>query len=256
MPKRSRRGVVIRLDRTRAGAFADHKVELEIFHRGIKDFLDRRIEAVDFIDEQHIARLEIGEDRCEIAGPGQHGARGRTEIDAQLAGHNLRQRRLAEARWSREQHMVERFGAGPRRLDEYREIFPRLLLAHELGQPLGPHTRLERILLRARRCDEAVDFGLGLRRGHRMRLDYSFTLRPVARSRGGVSNLYGHACNAANNVIGFVRDSRPLRRLYSSTDVRTATWSPRNVMACGPSLAARTTAERRAFAFCKVHVRI
>ena len=57
----------IDLHRARRRPRADDEVELEILHRRIKDFLDRRIEAVDLVDEQDVARLEIGELRREIA---------------------------------------------------------------------------------------------------------------------------------------------------------------------------------------------
>ncbi len=49
----------IDLHRTRRRPFADDEVELEILHRGIKNFLHRRIEPMDFVDEQHVSRLQI-----------------------------------------------------------------------------------------------------------------------------------------------------------------------------------------------------
>ena len=47
----------IQLDRACGRAFADHDVELEVLHGWIKDFLDNRRQAMDFIDKQHITRL-------------------------------------------------------------------------------------------------------------------------------------------------------------------------------------------------------
>ena len=47
----------IDLHRARRRPLADDEVELEVLHRRIEDFLDRRIEPVDFVDEQHVARL-------------------------------------------------------------------------------------------------------------------------------------------------------------------------------------------------------
>ena len=49
------------LHRARRRPRADDEVELEILHRRIENLLDRRIEAVNLVDEQHVARLEIGE---------------------------------------------------------------------------------------------------------------------------------------------------------------------------------------------------
>ena len=88
MPKRSRNGVVsrpvrvvapisvnggrsIRTERA-AGPFADHQVELELLHRRVEDLLDRRAQAVDLVDEQHVARLQVGEQGGEVAGAHDH----------------------------------------------------------------------------------------------------------------------------------------------------------------------------------------
>ena len=117
----------IDLHRARRRPLADDQVELEILHRGIEDFLDRRIEPVDLVDEQHVAVFEIGEQRREVAGLGDHRAGGGAEIHAELARDDLRQRGLAEAGRADEQHVVERFLARARRLDEHREVGARLL---------------------------------------------------------------------------------------------------------------------------------
>ncbi len=148
MPKRSRSGVVSRpgprrradqrelgeidAHRPRRRPLADDEVELEILHRRIEDLLDRRIEAMDLVDEQHIAVFEIGEQRRQIPGLRDHRPRCGTEPDAKLLGHNLGQRRLAEAGRPRKQHMVERVTARLRRFDEHAQVCARLLLANEL----------------------------------------------------------------------------------------------------------------------------
>ena len=150
MPKRSRSGVVrsparvvaptsvnfgeVDLHRARGRALADDEVELEILHRRIEDFLDRRVEAVDLVDEEHVALFEIGELRGEIARLGDHGARRGAEVHAHLARDDLRERRLAEARRADEQHMVERIAARFRRLDEDAQVLARGFLAGEIFQ--------------------------------------------------------------------------------------------------------------------------
>src|SRR5579884_2459809 len=57
------------LDPYRAGRwpFADHQVERPVLHRRIEHFLDRGIEAMDLVDEQDVAVLQIGQQRGEIA---------------------------------------------------------------------------------------------------------------------------------------------------------------------------------------------
>ena len=83
MPKRSRSGEVSRPARVVAptsvkggrsilierapGPLADHDVELEVLHRRVEDFLDDRAQAVDLVDEQHVVRLQVGEQRREVA---------------------------------------------------------------------------------------------------------------------------------------------------------------------------------------------
>ena len=124
------------LDRARRRPGADDEIELEILHRGIKDFLDRRIEAMDLVDEQNVARLEIGELGGEIAGLGDDGPGGRAEIDAEFARDDLRQRRLAEAGRPDEQHVIERLAARLGRFDEDLEVLARRLLAGEIGEHL------------------------------------------------------------------------------------------------------------------------
>ena len=167
MPKRSRSGLVSRpgargradqrelgqidLDRARRRPLADDQVELEILHRRIEDFLDRRIEPVDLVDEQHVALFEIGEQRREIAGLGDHRAGGGAEIHAELARHDLRERGLAETGRTDEQHVVERLAPRARRLDEDREIRARLLLADELGRAAAGAARSPRCLRRGAR---------------------------------------------------------------------------------------------------------
>ena len=41
----------------RGWALADDEVELEILHRGVEGFLDGGLQAVDFVNEEDIARL-------------------------------------------------------------------------------------------------------------------------------------------------------------------------------------------------------
>ena len=128
--------------RARRGPRADDEVELEILHRRIENFLDGRIEAMNFVDEQDVARFEIGELPREIARFADDRARGRMEIDAELARDDLRQRRLAEARRTDEQHVIERLAARFRGLNEDFEILARGFLAGEIGQELRANRRL------------------------------------------------------------------------------------------------------------------
>ena len=101
----------VELDRARRRTFADHDVDLEIFQRRVEDFLDHRAQAVDFVDEQHVVRFEIGQDRGQVAGAFQHRAGSLAQVDAHLGGDDVGQRGLAQSRRAEQQHMVERFAA-------------------------------------------------------------------------------------------------------------------------------------------------
>ena len=91
---------------------------------------------MDFVDEQNVALFEIGQQRREIAGLGDHGTGGGAKADAEFARHDLRQRGLAEAGRTDEQHVIQRLVTLARRLDEDREILARLRLADEFRQQL------------------------------------------------------------------------------------------------------------------------
>ena len=115
---------------------ADDQIQLEILHRWVEDFLDRGLQAVDLVDEQHVARLEVGEDRGEIPGALDHRAGGGAEADAKLAGDDLGQRGLAEAGGAMKKHMVKGFAAMAGGLDEDGEVLAAGLLAGEVGERL------------------------------------------------------------------------------------------------------------------------
>ena len=59
----------IEFHRARGRTLADHDVDLEIFQRGIEDFLDHRRQPMDLVDEQDVVGFEIGQQRREIARP-------------------------------------------------------------------------------------------------------------------------------------------------------------------------------------------
>ena len=114
---------------------------------------------MDFVDEQHVALFEIGEQRGEIAGLCDHRARGGAKADAELARDDLRQRGLAEAGGTDEQHMVQRLVTLARGLDEDGEIGARLRLADEFGQQLRAQRGVADIVAAALGRDDAGGCG-------------------------------------------------------------------------------------------------
>lgn len=136
----------VEFDRPGCRALADHDVDLEILHRRIQHFLDHGREAMDLVDEQHIVRLQVGQQRRQVAGFLDHRARGHAQVHAQLVGDHMAQRCLAEAGRPEDQHVVQRLAAPLRRLDVDVQLFAHRLLAEILVQPLRPDAGLDGVV--------------------------------------------------------------------------------------------------------------
>ena len=125
----------VQRDDPRAGARADRDRQLAVLHRGIEGLLDRARQPVDLVHEEHGARLERGQERRDVGLALERRAGGLHERHVELGGHDLRQRRLAEAGRAGQQHVVERLAALGGGLDRDAELLAQRLLADELLQP-------------------------------------------------------------------------------------------------------------------------
>src|SRR5262245_22278396 len=159
-----------KLDADRPGgrAFADDQVELEVLHCRVEDLLDRGIEPMDLVDEEDVAFLEIGEERREIAGAGDHRAGGGAEIHPKLARHDLRERRLAEPRRAGEENVVEGLAAGAGGGDEDLEIGTRLGLADKVGEALRTQLPVGLVLAAGTAIDQAGHDAASSRKARRI----------------------------------------------------------------------------------------
>ena len=110
---------------------------------------------MNFVDEQHVAFIEIGQERGKIARFGDDRARRGAKSHTHFLGHDLRQRRLAQAWRAEEEHMVERIAARLRRLDEDAQIFTRRLLADKFVERFGAQGRID-VLGTPRGSEKAV----------------------------------------------------------------------------------------------------
>lgn len=97
---------------------------------------------MNFVDEQHIVRFQIGEHRRQVARALKDRPRGALHRNAHFVGDDIGQRGLAQAWRAEDQGMVEGLVATARSLDEQRH-----LLAHH---------RLADVFLQAQRTDCAV----------------------------------------------------------------------------------------------------
>ena len=110
---------------------------------------------MDLVDEEDVAWLQVGQQCGEVAAALDHRARAPAEAHAHFAGDDLRERRLAEARQVRQQHVVEGLAPSPSSVDEDPEIVAQLALADKFGECLRPQRSLDRILFRAGGIDGA-----------------------------------------------------------------------------------------------------
>ena len=136
-------------DAARGRPLADHDVDLVVLHRRVEDLLDGGVEAVDLVDEEDVALLEVGEQAGDVAlalerrpGRGVH-------AHAELLGDDAGERGLAEAGRAGEQHVVERVAALLGGLDEDLELLLGHALADEVGEPAWPEAELEVLIVGA-----------------------------------------------------------------------------------------------------------
>ena len=81
-------------------------VQLEVLHRRVEVFLDGLLQAVDFVNEQDVAFLEIGQQAGEVAGFLDGGAAGALEVGAHGLGEDVGEGGFAEAGRAAEQNVV------------------------------------------------------------------------------------------------------------------------------------------------------
>ena len=120
---------------------ADHQIELEVLERRVEDFLDCRTEPVDLVDEKDVLRLEVRQNRSQVARALQDRTGGGPQRRAHLPGDDVRQGRLAQPGGPEQQHVVQSFAPPARRLHVDVEQLDDLLLAQVLAQPLRPERR-------------------------------------------------------------------------------------------------------------------
>ena len=127
-----RKALQRKLQRLGVGAAIDDEVDLKVLHRGIEELFHDAAEPVNLIDEEHVAFFERREDADEILRLFERRPAGRPKVRAQLARDEPRERRLAEARRTVEQHVLERLAALLGRVDRDAQILDDALLSDVL----------------------------------------------------------------------------------------------------------------------------
>src|SRR6185437_2763466 len=130
-------------DRLRLGPFREPDVYPVVLHGGIEELLDDGTQAMDFVNEEHVAGAHVRERANEIARLLERRARGGVNVHAHLACDELGERGLAEPGRAVEQRVIERLTARECGIDVNAEAFLELLLADEFSQPLRAQRQLD-----------------------------------------------------------------------------------------------------------------
>jgi hypothetical protein len=108
---------------------ADDQVHAKIFHCGVKNFFDGRLQAVNFIEEENFFAFQRGENGGQVTFAFQEGAGAGLYGDLEFIGDDLGESGFAQARRAVEQDMIEGFAAAAGRFDGNGDIFFNALLA-------------------------------------------------------------------------------------------------------------------------------
>ena len=161
------------------GTLADDDVDPEVLHRHVEHLLGRPRHPVDLVEEEHLALGELREDGREVAGVLNRRAAGDAQRRVHLGRDDHGEGGLAEARRTRQQHVVGSAATLPSPIENQRQLLAHPFLADELGQVLGPKGRVD---------EPVVDVGMRVD-------DRQFGRRPVHHGKvvGDPRALVGHA---------------------------------------------------------------
>ena len=87
---------------------------------------------MDLVDEQHVLRLQRGEDARQVARLVQHGTAGDLEAHAKFVGDDVRERGLTQSGRAVQERVVERFATIAGSLHEHLQVLHHLCLAGEV----------------------------------------------------------------------------------------------------------------------------
>ena len=122
----------------------DGEVDAEVLHGRIDVLLDRRGQAVDLVDEEHVALLHLRERADQVRRLRERRTARHIGAASHLVGDHVRKRGLAEPRRAMQQHMFHRRRTGARGIDGDRQAFLQVGLSDVLGQLLRAQRRTGR----------------------------------------------------------------------------------------------------------------
>ena len=127
----------------RSRPLADNQVYAKIFHRRVQHFFYRRLQAMNFIEEENFLGFERSQNRGQVALALQQRTRAGFDRHNEFVRDDLRQRGLAQSRRPVEQHVIQRLAAAPRRLDRDLDVLFDALLADVFVQAFWANARFD-----------------------------------------------------------------------------------------------------------------
>ena len=133
----------IQADRARGGVLSEHDIDGEILHRRVQHLLDLTVQAVDLVDEEHIALRKSVQNRGDLARLLDRRPRGHLDIHPELIRDDVTDGRLAESRWAVKQAVIQGLSAVLRRLNIDLQHLLQLTLADIVIERLRTNLRLQ-----------------------------------------------------------------------------------------------------------------
>ena len=99
------------VDRPGERAAVHRDVDPELLHRRVNELLDHGPQAVDLVDEEHVALLQVRQDAHQVGRPREGRAAGGLDARAHLGRHHVGHRGLAQAGRPVKEDVLERFAA-------------------------------------------------------------------------------------------------------------------------------------------------
>ena len=101
---------------------------------------------MNFVDEQHVARLQPGQYSGHIAGSLNSRAGGDFYIHPHFVGDHMGQGGLAQAGRAVDDDVIQGFAPQLGRLDSDAQVVFNRVLAHEIRQSAGPQRKVRRVI--------------------------------------------------------------------------------------------------------------
>ena len=125
----------LQLYRARGSALSNQQIQVVILHGRIKLFFERRNQTMDFINEEHVAFLKVGQQRRNVSRLFDRWSSSAAQFCAHLVSDDVRQRSFPQSRGPSQQDVIQRFLPAQRSLHINTQIVFGFALADVFSQP-------------------------------------------------------------------------------------------------------------------------